>query len=55
MQFSQHPKQDYLNMYANKLLAKASNIHMKPNESKLPARRKSMIDTYVHSLNNDTE
>lgn len=55
MQLSQNSKHDYLNIYANKLLAKASNIHMKPSEINPPPRRKSMIDTYVHSLNNDTE
>ncbi|CAD8206454.1 unnamed protein product [Paramecium octaurelia] len=55
MQFNRNSKEDYLNVYANKLLAKASNIHMKPTEFKAPARRKSMIDSYVHSLNNDTD
>ena len=28
---------------------------MKENEIKFPSRRKSMIDSYTNSLNNDTE
>ncbi|CAK59683.1 unnamed protein product (macronuclear) [Paramecium tetraurelia] len=55
MQFNRRSKDDYLNVYANKLLAKASNIHMKPSEFQAPARRKSLIDSYVHSLNNETD
>ncbi|CAD8197462.1 unnamed protein product [Paramecium pentaurelia] len=53
MQPFQHSRDDYLNKQVNKLLTKASNIHMKTCEVKVPTRRNSMIESYI--LTNDIQ
>lgn len=50
MQISHRSNEDFANKYTNKLLFKASNIHLKPNETISPIRKKSMIDSNFASL-----
>lgn len=52
MQISHRSNEDFANKYTNKLLFKASNIHLKPNETISPIRKKSMIDSNFASLQN---
>ncbi|CAK72078.1 unnamed protein product (macronuclear) [Paramecium tetraurelia] len=56
MQISNRSIEDYKNHnYTNKLLLKASNIHMKPNETISPIRKKSMMDSNIPSIYNETD
>ncbi|CAD8078606.1 unnamed protein product [Paramecium sonneborni] len=56
MQISNRSIEDYKNHnYTNKLLLKASNIHMKQNETISPIRKKSMMDSNVPSIYNETD
>lgn len=56
MQISNRSIEDYKNHnYTNKLLLKASNIHMKQNETISPIRKKSMMDSNIPSIYNETD
>ncbi|CAD8073555.1 unnamed protein product [Paramecium sonneborni] len=56
MQISNRSIEDYKNHnLTNKLLLKVSNIHMKQDETISPIRKKSMIDSYVRSIYNETD